>query len=244
MVITYPLLTVVDDSGAVVTGATVGITSVLDKSGSAIASHGATLNSSGANVSVDYDAEAKGEAWVVLAISKVGSTFTGLNAAPAFYLAKDSGRVLNAIPNAAPAVSGGLPILGSAPLTNLDATVSSRSTFAGGAVASVTGNVGGNVAGSVGSISGVSFPTNFSALAITASTGLVSLNLAQTGLTVRDLSSVADAALTVGDALVAAIGEAAGDEAVVGTAYMKKTPAGTTFRIFALDSATAPTSRS
>ncbi len=36
--------------------------------------------------------------------------------------------------------------------TNLDATVSSRSTFAGGAVASVTGNVGGNVAGSVGSV--------------------------------------------------------------------------------------------
>lgn len=36
--------------------------------------------------------------------------------------------------------------------TNLDATVSTRSTFAGGAVASVTGNVGGNVAGSVGSV--------------------------------------------------------------------------------------------
>lgn len=66
---------------------------------------------------------------------------------------------------------------------NLDATVSSRSTFAGGAVASVTGNVGGNVVGSVGSVTaGVtvttnndktgysltqSFPANFAALAIT-----------------------------------------------------------------------------
>lgn len=35
---------------------------------------------------------------------------------------------------------------------NLDAAVSSRSTYAGGAVASVTGNVGGNVVGSVGSV--------------------------------------------------------------------------------------------
>ena len=76
--------------------------------------------------------------------------------------------------------------------TNLDATVSSRSTYAGGAVASVTGGVGGSVAGSVGSvtggvggsvasvagnvggnvlgtvsaIAGVSFPANFGSLVI------------------------------------------------------------------------------
>lgn len=37
-----------------------------------------------------------------------------------------------------------------------------------GAVGSVTGSVGGNVTGSVGSISGITFPTHFSALAITA----------------------------------------------------------------------------
>ena len=35
---------------------------------------------------------------------------------------------------------------------NLDAAISSRSTYAGGAVASVTGNVGGNVVGSVASV--------------------------------------------------------------------------------------------
>ncbi len=35
---------------------------------------------------------------------------------------------------------------------NIDAAISSRSTYAGGAVASVTGNVGGNVTGSVGSL--------------------------------------------------------------------------------------------
>ena len=45
------------------------------------------------------------------------------------------------------------------------ATVSS---YAGGAVASVTGNVGGNVVGSVGSISGVTFPTHFENLDIAA----------------------------------------------------------------------------
>lgn len=37
-------------------------------------------------------------------------------------------------------------------LARIDAAISTRSTFAGGAVASVTGNVGGNVAGSVGSV--------------------------------------------------------------------------------------------
>lgn len=49
------------------------------------------------------------------------------------------------------------------------------SSFAGGAVASVTGNVSGNVTGSVGSISGVTFPANFAALSISASTGLVDI---------------------------------------------------------------------
>lgn len=112
--VTYPLLTVVDDSGAVVSGATVAIASVKDKSGTDISSPGATVGQSGANVSVDYDAEAKGEAWVVLAISKVGSAFTGLNAAPAFYLARDSSRIATALPNVAPAASGGLPTVDSA----------------------------------------------------------------------------------------------------------------------------------
>jgi hypothetical protein len=97
MVITYPLLTVVDDSGAIVSGATVAITSVKDKAGADIATPGATISQSGANVSVDYDAETKGDAWIVLAISKAATTFTGLNAAPAFFLARDPSRVLSGI---------------------------------------------------------------------------------------------------------------------------------------------------
>lgn len=44
-----------------------------------------------------------------------------------------------------------------------------------GAVGSVAGNVGGNVTGSVGSISGITFPTNFSVLSISATTGLVDI---------------------------------------------------------------------
>jgi hypothetical protein len=97
--------------------------------------------------------------------------------------------------------------------TNLNATVSSRSTYAGGPVASVTAPV--------------------------------ALNLAQTGLTPRALDSVADASLTVGDALVAAIAAAAGKESVAGTSYVIRTPStGTVIRTFTLDSGTAPTSRS
>jgi len=62
----------------------------------------------------------------------------------------------------------GLTALGDARIANLDAAVSTRSTYAGGAIASVTGavgsvtgavgsvtgNVGGNVTGSVGSVTG------------------------------------------------------------------------------------------
>jgi hypothetical protein len=50
------------------------------------------------------------------------------------------------------AAGAGLTAVGDTRLANLDATISSRSTFAGGAVASVTGNVGGNVVGSVASV--------------------------------------------------------------------------------------------
>lgn len=49
-----------------------------------------------------------------------------------------------------------------------------------GAVGSVTGNVGGNVVGSVGSISGVTFPSNFSALLINASGHVSRVTLADT----------------------------------------------------------------
>jgi hypothetical protein len=94
-------------------------------------------------------------------------------------------------------------------------------------VGNITGNVTGNLSGSVGSV-----------------TGAVTLNLSQTGLSPRALDNVADASLTVGDALVAAIAGAVGKEAVSGTSYIVQTPfTGTTVRSFTLNSATAPTSR-
>jgi hypothetical protein len=72
----------------------------------------------------------------------------------------------------------------------------------------------------------------------------VSINLSQVGLTPRALDAVADAALTVGDALVAAVCGAAGKESVAGTSYTVRTPfTGTAIRVFVLDSGTAPTSR-
>lgn len=72
--------------------------------------------------------------------------------------------------------------------------------------------------------------------------GATGLDLALSGLTPRDLSAVADADLTVADALVAAIAVAAGDRAVVGTTFTTRTPAGTTVASKTLDSATTPTS--
>jgi hypothetical protein len=72
----------------------------------------------------------------------------------------------------------------------------------------------------------------------------VNINLAQPGLIPRSLDAVADAALTVGDALVSAICAAAGKESVVGTAYTIKSPSsGTTIRTFTLDNASSPSSR-
>lgn len=106
-VITFPLMKVTDDSGSIVAGATVAITSVRNKAQVDIASHGAVVNAvdgsnvlTGSVVSVDYDPEAHGEAWIDLAISKVGSTFSGTNATPSFYLPRDSGRVLACLPAA------------------------------------------------------------------------------------------------------------------------------------------------
>lgn len=73
------------------------------------------------------------------------------------------------------------------------------------AVASVSGNVGGNVVGSVasvvgsvGSISGVTFPTNFGDLAITVTTGRVTVgtNADKTGYSISGTTTTFDALQT------------------------------------------------
>lgn len=66
---------------------------------------------------------------------------------------------------------------------------------AASAVASVTGNVGGNVVGSVGSISGITFPTNFSLFSIDAS-GRIILQPSGMDAVLVESGIVATAALT------------------------------------------------
>jgi hypothetical protein len=89
----FPLGSILDDAGAIVTGATVTIASVKDPATDAsIASHGATvaLSSDGLRCGVLYDPTTKGDAWITLAISKAGSTFSGSNASPVLFAAADA----------------------------------------------------------------------------------------------------------------------------------------------------------
>ena len=87
--ITYPLGLLTDDAGAILTAPVVTITSVTDKAGTAISSPGATVNGSATAtpISIDYDAEAKNEAWIVLAVSQASRTITGANATISLYAA-------------------------------------------------------------------------------------------------------------------------------------------------------------
>ena len=124
-----------------------------------------------------------------------------------------------------PGAAGGHFIAG----TNATTTVNLTGNLSGsvGSVAGAVGSVTGNVAGSVGSVSAP-----------------VSISPAQALSAPRALDAVADAAITVGDALWAAVCAAAGKEAVVGTSYLIQTPStGTAIRTFTLDNATAPSRR-
>lgn len=152
--INYPLWRVVDDAGTLVSGATVTIASVTDADNAAIASHGATVHQAGPNVVVSYDAEAKGDAWITLTVTKAGSTFTGENASPAAFLTVDPSKIgtnLDATVSSRLATGtdvSGAAVVGSAGAalraanTTLDATISSRAaagdamTLANGAITS------------------------------------------------------------------------------------------------------------
>jgi len=72
-----------------------------------------------------------------------------------------------------------------------------------GSVGSVVGNVGGNVVGSVGSISGITFPTNFAALGINVSGHVSRVTLVDTTTTNTDMRGTNNAALAVDLATVA-----------------------------------------
>lgn len=96
---TFPLGRLVDDAGAVLDAPVVTVSSVVDKAGVAVASHGATVNGSGTDtpISVDYDAEAKGEAWITLAVSQATKTVTGERATRAIFATAERSQVAAAL---------------------------------------------------------------------------------------------------------------------------------------------------
>jgi len=108
--------------------------------------------------------------------------------ATAGYTAPDNSTISTINSNVGTA-GAGLTALGDTRLANLDAAVSTRSTFAGGAVASVTGNVGGNVVGSVGSVTGLT-AANLDAA--------VSTRLASASYTAPDNAGIASIGTTLG----------------------------------------------
>ena len=98
---------------------------------------------------------------------------------------------------------------------NITGSLSGSVGSVSGAVGSVTGNVGGNVVGSVGSISGVTFPTNFSAMAITAG-GIVDADIE----TIKGQTVTCSAGVTVGAFVgnaTAALAVSASGKVTVGT---------------------------
>lgn len=165
-VITYPVGQLFDDSGALLTAPVVTVTAVTDKVGSAITSPGASVNGSGSAtpISVDYDAEAHGEGWITLGVTQSGHTITGANAAPVVYCARDSSRIIS----------------------DLDAAVSSRSTYAGADTAG-TSTLLTRISGSIAPQSGDAFarlgaPSGASVSAdIAAANTALSLTLALIG---------------------------------------------------------------
>lgn len=102
--ITWEFPPVTDASGALVSGATVTVASVTTKSGVAVASHGATVNGvdganvlTGSNVSVEYDPQGKGDAYVELLVSKAATAFGGTLSSPRRYLTRDAQLILGAL---------------------------------------------------------------------------------------------------------------------------------------------------
>jgi hypothetical protein len=104
--------------------------------------------------------------------------------------------IWDALTSALTAVSS----IGKLLVDNINATISSRSTYAGGAVASVTGNVGGNVVGSVASVTaGVSVATGGIAAASFAAGAIDSAAIATDAIGAAELA--AGAANKVRDAV-------------------------------------------
>lgn len=105
------------------------------------------------------------------------------------------------------------------PGADIDATISSRSTFAGGAVASVAGNVGGNVVGSVGSVVG---------LTVSNLDATVSSRLASASYTAPDNAGIA----AINFITAATLDATVSSRATVATIFTQTIEAGLTFLDF------------
>lgn len=147
--VVYPGPVAVDDSGATVSPTSINVASVTDVDGNAIATPGAVAHVAGPNVSVVYDAAAKGEAWITLTPVLTGHTF--INNPPRLFASADPQTLgtINTQTSSATrqsdmttALTGqGYTPARAAKLDNADVATSTRSTFNGGAVASVTAPV-------------------------------------------------------------------------------------------------------
>jgi len=101
---------------------------------------------------IDLNAEVNVTYWLgAAAPANTGDSYARLGAPAGASVSADVLQIRNYVDDIGVA-GAGLTEIGDTRIANLDAAVSSRSTFAGGAVASVTGNVGGNVVGSVASV--------------------------------------------------------------------------------------------
>lgn len=119
----YPICRTLDDYGAIVTGATVTVASILLPDGTSISTGLATVRVAGSFAGVEYDAVAHGDAWITLAVSKAGSTITSVNASPAQFVTANPSRLA----------------------AYLDAAVSSRSALDAAAVRTAVGLASANL---------------------------------------------------------------------------------------------------
>jgi hypothetical protein len=169
--IAYPFR-VADNSGNLVSGATITVGAVTLAAGTpasvpgakGLASFASLNGSTGISVTyydsgngdyvIVYDPESFGEAYIPIVPSKAGSTITGANALIAVIATKDSSRVQTALPNIAPQAAGGLPS------TDSSGRVLLQPTQAGVTIPAVT-----TVTDAVSGIIGVTLPAAVPSLA-------------------------------------------------------------------------------
>ena len=122
---TYPVGLLVDDNNIILTAPVVAVSTVETKSGATVSGGvaGVTVNNSGTAkpISVDYDADTLGEAWITLSVSQAGKPTTSTNATVAVFASRDSSRIA-AIPVPPSATVAGTPTVTTVAVTGLALT--------------------------------------------------------------------------------------------------------------------------